>query len=373
MSEAQQLSDLISDVYDAALDPALWPATLGRLTHFVGGSASSLFSKNPVTRGGIVFHHDGGIPASWIDKYAAEYVRFDPTTVRQFFAAAGETLSTVDVMPYAEFVDSRFHAEWVKPVGLVDSLTAVLDKQGADIAMFTVFRAEADGMHDAAMRRRMHLLVPHLRRAGAVVQSLRQQALLAEALDGLVAGVFLLDTHGRPLHVNIAGQDLLHVDGGALRLSSDRLTATDPVADKALATALATACSAGTEAPRSSSLALRDSLGGVYLATLWPITVPQRDGLPRGTIAVLFVQSVSGVRRTPAEVLAKTYGLTPSELRVLLAVDALGGGPMLAESLGIAETTARFHLRNLFAKTGTHRQAELVKLVAAFSSPPFPV
>ena len=46
-----------------------------------------------------------------------------------------------------------------------------------------------------------------------------------------------------------------------------------------------------------------------------------------------------------------------------------GGVPEVAEGLGVAETTVKFHLRHLFEKTGTHRQADLVKLVAGFSSP----
>jgi DNA-binding CsgD family transcriptional regulator len=43
--------------------------------------------------------------------------------------------------------------------------------------------------------------------------------------------------------------------------------------------------------------------------------------------------------------------------------------PEVAEALGIAETTMKTHLGRLYEKTGTHRQADLVKLVAGFSSP----
>ena len=35
-----------------------------------------------------------------------------------------------------------------------------------------------------------------------------------------------------------------------------------------------------------------------------------------------------------------------------------------AKRLGISTTTARTHLNNLFRKTGTSRQSDLVKLVA---------
>ena len=35
--------------------------------------------------------------------------------------------------------------------------------------------------------------------------------------------------------------------------------------------------------------------------------------------------------------------------------------------LGISENTVRTHLHRLYAKTGTERQADLVKLIAAYS------
>jgi DNA-binding CsgD family transcriptional regulator len=43
--------------------------------------------------------------------------------------------------------------------------------------------------------------------------------------------------------------------------------------------------------------------------------------------------------------------------------------PDVAAKLDVSETTIKTHLGRLFAKTGTSRQADLVKLVAGFSSP----
>jgi DNA-binding CsgD family transcriptional regulator len=69
------------------------------------------------------------------------------------------------------------------------------------------------------------------------------------------------------------------------------------------------------------------------------------------------------------EVIAKSFKLTPSEMRVLLGIFEVGGVAATAEALGIAEGTIKTHLRHLFAKTGTRRQADLVKLVVGFSNP----
>jgi len=83
----------------------------------------------------------------------------------------------------------------------------------------------------------------------------------------------------------------------------------------------------------------------------------------------VFVRKAALDVTSPAEVIAKTYKLTPTELRVLMAIVEIGGVPEVAAALGVAETTVKTHLRRLFEKTGTSRQVELVKLAASYSNP----
>src|SRR5262245_2313490 len=54
------------------------------------------------------------------------------------------------------------------------------------------------------------------------------------------------------------------------------------------------------------------------------------------------------------------FGLTPAEAR--LALQLVAGEPLrsAAAKLGISYETARTELKNIFSKTGTCRQAELV-------------
>ena len=71
----------------------------------------------------------------------------------------------------------------------------------------------------------------------------------------------------------------------------------------------------------------------------------------------------------PAEAFAKLYGLTTSELRVLLAMAPGLSVKEAAEVLGIGETTAQTHLQHIFRKTGTSKQTELMRLFMS-STPP---
>ena len=97
--------------------------------------------------------------------------------------------------------------------------------------------------------------------------------------------------------------------------------------------------------------------------------LPSAPKMRYAAVAAVFVHKAALETPSPPEVIAKTFNLTPSELRVLLGIVEVGGVPETAEALGVAETTVKTHLRRLYAKTGTGRQAELVKLVAGFANP----
>ena len=87
-------------------------------------------------------------------------------------------------------------------------------------------------------------------------------------------------------------------------------------------------------------------------------------------MAAVFVRKAAIDAPPAPEIIAKHFGLTPGELRVLLAIVEIGGVPETAEALGIGEATVKTHLHRLFHKTGAKRQADLVKLVAGFSMAP---
>lgn len=110
-----------------------------------------------------------------------------------------------------------------------------------------------------------------------------------------------------------------------------------------------------------------------------PIVVPRQEKLPvllriwpfdgaarwpsREVRSLLTLNALGPRPGPPAEILAKTFGLTPSEAR-LGCIIARGAGPdTAAQELKISRETARNQLKSIFSKTGTHRQSELVALL----------
>ncbi len=111
--------------------------------------------------------------------------------------------------------------------------------------------------------------------------------------------------------------------------------------------------------------------GERYVAHVLPLTSGARRGagITYTAVAAVFVRKAALETPSRPEVIGRTFKLTPMELRVLIAVVEVGGVPDVANALGVAETTIKTHVSRLFEKTGARRQADLIKLVAGFSTP----
>jgi DNA-binding CsgD family transcriptional regulator/PAS domain-containing protein len=375
LDETARLSAVIGNLYDAALDPALWGVVLGEARDFVGGSAAAIFAKDAAATKLTIFHHDGGIEPDYVRLYYERYMALDPSNTAHFFATVESPISTADYIDRGEFRQTRFYREWAEPQGLVDFLTVALERSMATAALFGIFRKTADGFADEGSKHRMRLIAPHVRRAVLIGKAIdlkaAQSASFADALDGLSAALFLVQANGRIVHANAAAHAMLAAPG-FLYTAADRLMVRDVKMHRALMDVLAAADSGDAAVgARGVALPLATRDGGAYLAHVLPLTSGARKkaGNAYAAVAAVFVRKAELELPSAPEIIARHYRLTPSELRVLLAVIEVGGVPEVAEALGVADTTVKTHLGSVYGKTGTSRQADLVKLVAGFASP----
>jgi DNA-binding CsgD family transcriptional regulator/PAS domain-containing protein len=341
-----------------------------------GGSSAALFSKDAASSAGNIYHEFGTDP--YYQKiYFEKYVKLDAATTGHFFAEVEQAISVTDLMSYEEFLETRFYLEWVQPQGIVDFLAAVLHKSVTSVAMFGVFRHESGGPVDDVARQRLSLVVPHVRRAVLVSRTIdlkaTEAATFADTLDGLSAGMCLLDSEGQVVHVNVAGRAILNM-GDFLFEAGGRIVVRDREIDTVLRELLAAAGSGMGDAAVGTvgiDLPLRAQDGTRYVAHVLPLTSGARRlaGATYSAVAALFVRKSALEVPSPPEVIARAYRLTPTELRLLLAIVEVGGVPEVAKALGVAESTVKTHLGHLFEKTGVTRQADLVKIVAGFSTP----
>jgi DNA-binding CsgD family transcriptional regulator len=217
-------------------------------------------------------------------------------------------------------------------------------------------------------------LVPHVRRAamiGKLIDATRTEAAaLADTLDGLEAGMFLVDSAGRLVHANISGRAMLN-DGNVLQ-ANNKLVAHDTKADEALHDVLL-AANSGDAAVGDKGISVRMAGrdGNQFVTHVLPLNSGARlvAGASYAAVAAVFVQKAGQDHATALQAVAEQYGLTPAEARVLAALMETGGVDDIASSLELSAATVRTHLRHIFEKTSVRRQADLVKLITSQPAP----
>lgn len=223
-------------------------------------------------------------------------------------------------------------------------------------------------------------VLPHLRNAWRIrdqlVRSTRTRQEAHDALEAIDAGVLVLDAMGRVRFANRVARSII-ADGDVLRVDSRRLRAVENSTDARLQTLLRAAAAiplAGWRQPdrRSqaspafapSRLAIERPMPRrpLRLSALPATRMLSVDDASEGSVVVLIDDPDRRIA-TNVRLLAAEHGLTPRECEAVSGLVAGLSLEAVAATMGITVGTARQYLKAVFAKTGVHRQAELVERV----------
>ena len=148
------------------------------------------------------------------------------------------------------------------------------------------------------------------------------------------------------------------------------LQSQNPTMGGALLTAIAAAANADiTLGARGIGLPISGAGQSPAVAYVLPLTAGTARAAFSPARAAVFVSTTISATPIPEAVLITLFDLTPAEARVLLKIGSGVGATATALALGIGENTLKTHLNRIYAKTGTSRQPDLVKLIADIGAP----
>ena len=183
---------------------------------------------------------------------------------------------------------------------------------------------------------------------------------LAQDIPRLIAiGLVLCDRSGQVVYANAAAEQWM-ASRGAISMQGGRLVARRPDVRRRLEEALEKAT---VRDPRGSGALALPRGGGDPVPDV--LTVLPFAGAP----CALMVFGGRDWDAGRSELALRAIGLTRAERRL---VGHLCRGRALEDAAGEADvtiSTARTYLKRIFAKTGTHRQSELVALLASLTPP----
>lgn len=366
VSELIELSDVIADIYDAAISPSLWQPTLGRICTYVGGRSAVLYWHEAATERSEVAYMFNENP-EYTRLYFEKYLPMNPVFPAATFIDEGLVSTVEQIMPRSEFVETRFYQEWAKPQGIEDAISVNLEKGLARVAMIAVRTASVP---DQTMRTRMTALVPHIQRAVSIGRLFDQRNAVEQALtttlDHVEAAVFLVGGSSKISFANAPARKLLE-ESSLMRSFDNTLRAVTPENDRILQDIIAAAENGDASlGVRGVAVALTDTSGERWFAHVLPLTSGRRQEEARTNhaVAAIFIRKNAPNAPPPLEAIAKLHKLTATEVRVLDVLLKVNGVKAMADTLGLSQSTVRSHLHNLFRKTKTTSQSDLVKLVA---------
>ncbi len=376
MSPAKRALPVIAQIYDAALDASRWQDVVSGLSAAYGGAAVGFAFQMPgfPVEGAFFEHGMRQADPRYLDVFVEQHKRGLPWALGYVENFVGRFGLASEVFPDEKVVETDYYREWMKPLGFAAcgpmGHTIALEG-GRPAAVIALFKREGQRAWRPQDCELGDLLVPHLARAYALHQRLSETAALAEALDRLPTGVMLLDARGHVVVRNRSADrilglaDGLQLDDGVPRA----MRGADNAVLQQMIRLTLDAKTAGSLLEGNVMAVTRPSGRRAFPLMLASLLSAGPEHTLHDAVAVLYVSDVEEQTLQHSEPLRKLYGLTRAELEL---VELLCDGRSLEESAahrGVTMNTARTQLKQIFFKTGTGRQSELVRLVLAGIAP----
>lgn len=277
------------------------------------------------------------------------------------------------VVREADLHDSAVYNEALSILGIEYSLVVNLDEDFGMTRYLGFTRERTRDPFDVSDCALLAEMIPHLRRALSIRSELerlnREHSVATETLNQLPVGVLVVDQSCRVRGINTTARDVI-ANGTGIRLIDGCVSAADGGDHSRLIGAIRRAVGAEEERPTPDEVvSLNAAKGGEPLGVL--VSGLSAGRLRRGLhvaedeLVTLLTNDPAVWRQKHRDWLRRLYGLTPSQSRL---AGLLARGASLKEAarqLSITEGSARQYLKIIFRKTGTNRQADLVRRLNA--------
>jgi DNA-binding CsgD family transcriptional regulator/PAS domain-containing protein len=375
-----QYDNLIRGIYRAGAGLAPWLEPLEQMVAIFGGWAVQLLGVDKRS-GTMTFSYEAGSgSAEAAIDYLRTYNRVDPRFELQRPWPVGKWLACQEHFDDAYVATSPFYQDFLIPHGGRYLFGAKLHEDDASVVVIGHLTRHGEPPLDTQRRLAFQEVSDHIGEALRIQRHLNRvierDALGFALLDRLRQPVIMLDIDRRITFRSDAAQailtrgDVIYDHEGVLVCRHGESDIELTLAMRELALVPFNSTEAGKPPLDRRSIRLRRTrsaqiVAGTLLA-LRPRDVMGAFGSAPQALLTIYEPGAS--KDIDPFLLSTTFDLTPAEARV--AAHLASGFPLdeIAHKLNVSITTVRSQLRAVFDKTGTNRQADLVRLLLAASA-----
>jgi DNA-binding CsgD family transcriptional regulator len=362
LSKSERHSDLLRHLDRASLDPAAWADACDALARLVDATGTVLIPydaddrgpalpRSPSLEDGMQRYLDGG----W-HKHDLRADKGFPRALNTGYA------TDQDVIAPEEMRRHPYYQEFLRPLGLC-WFAAISFEVGGKVWAASVQGTPARGpflTEDVAALLKVRTAVELAARRAAALGN-RRVEFLEDAFAGAERGVAALDSAGRITRLDARAERMLRE---AELARHGRLGSRDTLVHRRLSDlvdgAVAFRWASGLKLP--GPVLVPGAGGKAFSVDAIPMPRDFQALLAGATVLVTIHEVAASDRARPA--FRERWRLTAREAELAQRLAAGDGLADAAAAMGISLSTARQHLKAVFEKTHTHRQGELVALIA---------
>lgn len=358
MQEGPGFAKAIDAIYEAGVLPERWPQALDLLSEMVNARGGMLLSTRPDDFRYTCSEKIAPVVADFVASgWPAQNTRISRYMEREPHAGF---LTDLDLHTQDEINELPMFREFLSPRGFQSGAATLIDGLGDENLIVSMEAFPSSEAARGAVDILDHLR-PHLARAVQLSTRLVSERRLGaiNALEVVGSGAALLDRRG---HVQNANQLFERALGDQVGRNT-RLKLRDPGADRLLSDALEGLATHR----RGRSLPFPNSdRSGSAVMHLMPIAGAARDIF---TDSATIVVIADPRRRTLPDhaLLQAMFDLTPTEARIARQLTEGSSPTSIATASRLSVNTVRSHLKQIYLKTGSTRQASLVSLFSQLS------
>jgi DNA-binding CsgD family transcriptional regulator len=264
--------------------------------------------------------------------------------------------------------------DFLAPQDIEHGLFGVFENGASHWATVSMYRSQSLPEFQTSDVELLHFLAPHMQRAFRMhfqFSGLRTRSTeLAAALDMVSQGVVFLGPSGQIVRMNRAAHAITARNDG-LMATRNGLRAECPSESvqlgKLIQEAITTARDNGLGPAGGLSVSRKNG------PSLQVLITPSRNvhvEVEQAVCAIAFVSDPAQKARPTHDTLRTLFGLTPAECRVALLLGDGKSPRQIAQLLAVSSNTVKSQVSAIYAKTGTSRHAELVRLMASLQGSP---
>lgn len=367
VSEAQY-AGFLELLYGAAVEQGDWERVIATFADMIGGARAWMpdLSLANGSGGGVIARIDPASQTAYFRHFAGRNPFVKPAIANPNSPWPLNVRTDEDEFLKEEFVRTEYYNDFLRPQDIHSCLIVRLGRRDGMQSTLNVTRPRHRDQFDGAdldLARRLH---PDLIRAFSLARKFADLGAfasgLAETLERSLHGLLLLDSAGRVVHANSIAERLLK-EGDGLRVAGGRLGAWPSESARQLEALIGQAIGRDGASRRGGSMPLPTPSRLLPLSlTIAPLRSERMFAAAAPSVLVCVTDLEAGVS-LPERQLAALFRLTPAECRVALALFEGATPREAAAQLGVSPHTVHAQLARIFEKTGTNRQAELVRLM----------